>query len=189
MHIKKNMTAAAVVALMASTAANAQMFGNEYGSDLDNTRFQEGLAGTGTYGAWDRDATPGLNRNEFASGIYADWDRDNDLRITEDEYNMGAQRWYGPDYATPYATYDADQSGYIDQKEFGANWNDDYYNDWDLDDDGLLTEDEYGTGLYGRADVDQDKVITIEEEGWFEGWFDGDDVEAEIKDVGDVLDS
>ena len=29
-----------------------------------------------------------------------------------------------------------------------------------------------------------DHVISVEEEGWFDGWFDGDDAEAEIEEVG-----
>ena len=56
----------------------------------------------------------------------------------------------------------------------------------DADGDGLIPEDDWGTGLYGRADANRDTVITIEEEEWFEGWFDGDDTQAEIRDAGDV---
>ena len=52
---------------------------------------------------------------------------------------------------------------------------------------GHLTEDEFNTGVYDTVDSNDDKVVTVEEEGWFEGWFDGDDVEAEIEEVGDVI--
>ena len=37
------------------------------------------------------------------------------------------------------------------------------------------------------VDLNEDKVLTVEEEGWFEGWFDGDDIEVELDEVGDVL--
>ncbi len=46
---------------------------------------------------------------------------------------------------------------------------------------------EYSQGIYNMSDRDQDLVISIEEEGWFEGWFDGDDIEAEITTVGEVF--
>jgi hypothetical protein len=58
---------------------------------------------------------------------------------------------------------------------------------WDQNQDEVLDENEFSQGLYSTADLDEDQVITIEEEGWFEGWFDGDDIEAEIEDVGDVM--
>ncbi|SDY81036.1 hypothetical protein [Citreimonas salinaria] len=46
----------------------------------------------------------------------------------------------------------------------------------------LLAEDDYTTGIYETADLDENHVITVEEEGWF----DGDDVKAEIEEFGDV---
>ena len=182
----KHFMASAAAALLVSAAANAQMFGDTYGTDLDYDTFNTGLGESGIYDAWDRDDEVGLNDREFATGVFADWDRDNDLQITEEEYGLGTERWYGADYDRGFTDYDLDTSGYIDREEFGGGWDNEYYTTWDTDADGLLTEDEFGTGLYGRSDVNEDMVITVEEEGWFEGWFDGDDVSAEIEEVGDV---
>ncbi|MEI4263644.1 hypothetical protein [Roseovarius sp. D0-M9] len=159
---------------------------NDGNLELSSREFQTGFAETGTFDAWDRDGDAGLNEGEFATGMFADWDTDNDLEITEEEYDIGAERWYGADYNTPYTDWDADGSGNIDRTEFGAAWDNDYYTQWDADGDSLLSEDEYSTGIYNSADLDADQVITVEEEGWFEGWFDGDDVTAEIEEVGDV---
>lgn len=160
---------------------------NDGNLELTQEEFQTGFSGTGMFDAWDRDDDVGLSEGEFATGVYSDWDMDNDMQITEEEYTLGAERWYGPDYDTAFADYDLDSSGYIDTNEFGDAWDSEYYTRWDADSDALLTEDEYTTGIYDTADVDSNKVITVEEEGWFEGWFDGDDVEAEIEEVGDVL--
>lgn len=155
--------------------------------ELTDREFATGFAETGTFDAWDRDDTVGLSEGEFATGVFHSWDRDHDLQITEEEYSVGAERWYGADYDTPFTDYDLDTSGYIDRNEFGSAWDDEYYAGWDTDNDALLTEDEYTTGVYGTADLDSNLVISVEEEGWFEGWFDGDDVEVEIEEVGDVL--
>ena len=171
-------------------AANAQLFGDEYGTDLDTVRFNEGFGSTGYYDALDTDDDTFLNRSEYATGLYADYDRDNDLQITEDEFGLGTERYYGTGYTGgAFADYDRDASGYLDQSEFGEYYGTEYtgyYDDLDTDDDELLSAEEYGSGLYGAADANQDQVITIDEEGWFEGWFDGDDVEAEITEVGEV---
>jgi|GEM_PF-2271712 len=177
-------------ALLLAGTASAQMFGDTYGTDLDTNRFNSGLNETGYYNALDRNKDSRLDQSENATGIYRTFDRDRDLRITEDEYTMGTLRYHGADYEmTPFTDYDSDGSGYISQNEFRPLYDSGYHDDFvsfDGDGDGMLTSDEYSNGIYGRADANQDKVITVEEEGWFEGWFDGDDIEAEIKSVGDV---
>ncbi len=159
---------------------------NDGNLELSDSEFQTGFSETGTFDAWDRDNDAALAEGELATGTFADWDTDNDLEITEQEYQAGSQRWFGPDYATPYTDWDADASGTIDRTEFGQAWDTDYFSAWDADGDSLLTEDEYNAGLYNTADQNDDYVITVEEEGWFEGWFDGDDIEAEIEEVGDL---
>jgi hypothetical protein len=176
--------------LLAGTAA-AQMFGPDYGTDFTYDRFNEGLRTTGYYDAVDMNDDSLLDQSEYSRGLYADYDRDNDLQITTDEFETGYTRYMGEGTydSAMYDTYDADGSGYLDQQEFAGFYEQeygDYYTGLDADQDGLLSEDEYSTGLYNTADVNRDAVITIEEEGWFEGWFDGDDVEAEIQSVGDV---
>jgi len=177
-------------ALLLAGTASAQIFGDTHGTDMDTNRFNSGFNDSGYFNALDRDNDTVLNEGEYATGLYRTFDRDRDLRITEDEYTMGTQRYHGADYEmTPFTDYDTDGSGYLSQTEFrplyDSGYNDDFVS-FDGDGDGILTSDEYSNGLYGRADANQDMVIMVEEEGWFEGWFDGDDIEAEIESVGDV---
>ena len=186
MTMHKFLAAAATAALLAGPAS-AQMFGQEPGADLDFDQFQTGLGSSGYFDAWDADNDAGLTEGEFGTGMYADWDRDNDLQITEQEFTQGSERWFGEDFDTAFSDWDSDGDGVIDQQDFGENWDSDYYAQWDQNQDEVLDENEFSQGLYETADLDQDQVITIEEEGWVEGWFDGDDVEAEIQDVGDVM--
>ncbi len=185
MTFGKFLAATAATALLTAGAASAQMFGDEYGTDLTPTRFNEGFSQTGYYEAWDQNDDDMLDQDEFTTGIYADWDADNDNILTEDEFTTGAERWGVTD--TDFSTLDADGDGEVVYSEFNENWdNDAVYSTWDGDDDGLLNNDEFSTGLYDSADLDSDQVITVEEEGWFEGWFDGDDIEAEIQNVNEV---
>ena len=185
MTMHKYFAAAATAALLA-TPVSAQMFGEDHGTDLTQERFQTGFGETGAYGAWDRDDNAMLDENEFATGVYSTWDADNDLRITEREFEAGADRWFGEDFETAFSDWDADGDGVINQRDFAENWDRDYYAEWDVNRDEMLDEQEFGSGVYETADLDSDQVITIEEEGWFEGWFDGDDIEAEIEEVGDI---
>ncbi len=182
---------AAMLAVPAAVHAQDSWSNTDWDSDsnmeLNESEFNAGLSESGTYNAWDSDETAGLSEGEFATGMYSDWDADNDRQISEEEFNAGSERWYGSDYEGTFANYDTDESGFVDTNEFGSSWDNDYYAGWDTNDDSLLDENEFNTGVYGTVDTDDDKVVTIEEEGWFEGWFDGDDVEAEIRDVGEVL--
>ena len=170
---------ATATALLLASGASAQMW-------ADENEFRTGIADSGVYDAWDRDDEVGLNRDEFGTGIFTDWDRDNDMMISDEEYTAGYGRWYGAE-PTNWNEWDVNADGMLDRNEFADGWdNDTLFSDWDADSDNLITDDEWGTGIYGAADANQDMVITIEEEGWFEGWFDGDDVEAEIQSVGDL---
>ena len=185
MNMKTFLMSAAAAALTAGTAS-ADLF-VEYDRTTGYDGFQTGFNDTGYYDAWDRNDDDRIAENEFATGVYADWDTNNDMEITEDEYEVGAERWYGSDYDTSFGTWDLDRSETIDRNEFSQNWDSEYYAGWDTNEDTYLDRNEYSTGVYNTADLNNDTVIQIEEEGWFEGWFDGDDVEAEIEQVGDVM--
>jgi hypothetical protein len=178
-------------AILLAGAAAAQMLGPDYGTDLDYNTFNEGFQTTGYYDAVDVNDDTYLDESEFSTGLYADYDMNNDLQITQDEFETGYTRYFGADAydSSMYGTYDADGSGYLDQSEFSSYYGDeyrDYYAEIDADDDNLLSQDEFTTGAYNAADLDRNAVISIEEEGWFEGWFDGDDIEAEVESVGPV---
>lgn len=184
MTFRKFATVTAIASLLAVPAA-AQMY-DGFDSNAGYDGFTTGFNEAGYYDAWDSDSDNMLSDREFATGMYADWDSDNDVQISSDEYAVGAERWYGADHDGDFDTLDEDSSGYLDQSEWSAGWNNDYYTAWDSDSDGLLNNDEFSTGVYNTADLDADQYISVEEEGWFEGWFDGDDIEAEVKEVGDL---
>jgi len=184
MTFMKFATATAITALLAAPAT-AQMY-DGFDSSAGYDGFTPAFNETGYYDAWDSDSDGMLSDREFGTGMYADWDTDNNVQISSDEYAVGAERWYGADHDGDFDLLDEDKSGYLDQSEWSAGWNKDYYTAWDSDSDGLLNNDEFSTGVYNTADLDKDQYISVEEEGWFEGWFDGDDIEAEVKEVGDV---
>jgi hypothetical protein len=179
-------------AILLAGAATAQMFGPDYGTDLDTTRFSEGLAGTGIYEIIDINEDQYIDRDEYGYGLYADYDLDGDSEITDTEFERGYTRYRGDSEvydANMFSQYDADESGYLDYTEFDGYYGDNedfYFSGADMDMDERLDFNEYGTGLYNAADYDENQVLTIEEEGFFEGWFDGDDLEAEIQSLDEV---
>jgi hypothetical protein len=189
-----DMTRSVLATLLATSMAlpaAAQMLGPDYGTDYDRDTFNTGFMETGYYDAIDTDDDELISTNEYSTGLYADYDMDGNSEISDTEFENATDRYMGAGAydANTFGTYDADGSGYLDQQEFGSYYGDNmtqYYSGMDTDQSGYLDYNEYSTGLYDAADVNQDRVISIEEEGWFEGWFDGDDIEAEIETVGEV---
>ena len=181
----------AAAALIGASAASAQVFGDEIGTDYGYDGFERGFAETGYYDALDRDGDEMLSENEYATGLFTDYDRDADMMVSEDEFATGTQRYMGDAYdGGQFADYDANADGMVDRSEFRNFYGTEYtsmYTGADGDADGMLNRDEYGSSVYNTADADRDQVITIEEEGFFEGWFDGDDIEARVREVGDLM--
>ncbi|PRY92961.1 hypothetical protein BCF33_1825 [Hasllibacter halocynthiae] len=191
MTFKKLFATTAAAALVATAAAADVRLSDTIGTDFDRDTFNTGFADTGYFDALDRDRDTMLDENEYATGLYADYDTDNDVLISQDEFDTANVRYYGDAYqGGAFADYDANADGMLDQGEFGGFYGTDVaprFAEYDADQDGFLNSDEYASDLYDTADVNRDAVVTIEEEGFFEGWFDGDDIEAEVQTVGDVM--
>jgi hypothetical protein len=92
-------------------------------SSLDQQEFQSGFDGAGVFGDWDANDDDMLSQEEFTAGIgentddfqsrfgddaFGEWDADDDTSLTTEEFNEGV-----------YSGYDADESGTIEEPEFG----------------------------------------------------------------------
>jgi hypothetical protein len=179
------LTTTAIAALIAGSAS-AQMMEGDYATE---DQFLASYADTDHFEAWDQNDDMYLDHEEVATGLYTDWDADNDMQLSEAEFNEGVEDWFDGDgvIETEFSDWDGDGDGYVGQDEFATGWSDvDVSGTWDDDGDGLYSEQEFGSTVYNAADLDGNYRIDIEEEGFFEGWFDGDNVEAEIEQVGSL---
>ena len=78
-----------------------------------------------------------------------------------------------------YNTWDADKSGSVDYNEWGSRFdNDGMFSRWDSDRDGVLTNEEYGQGVYNTYDRDksgdwnEDEYNRFRDDSDNEGWLD-----------------
>lgn len=62
---------------------------------LDENEFRTGAANNNYYGDWDKDGDKMLNEREYTDGIFGLWDDDDDGAITNDEYTVRNDRYYG----------------------------------------------------------------------------------------------
>lgn len=95
------------------------------------------------------------------------------------------------DNSQAFTDWDADQSGYIDDEEFGTGIGEnDYFGAWDENEDDQITEDEFGTVGFDNWDADDSGFIDEQEynAGLFDTW-DSDNTDyldySEWDDAGD----
>ena len=71
--------------------------------------------------------------------------------------------WSETDGAS-YSQWDVNDDDMLDEEEFGAGFEDSgFFDDWDTNSDGFLEEEEFGTGLYDTYDRDDSGYLEEEE--------------------------
>jgi len=110
---------------------------------------------------WNADMEDGLTSDEFAEGVFGLWDADQDDQLTENEWNEGTSRWFNSDADTGvYGEWDADADGALTRDEFRTAFADrGGFAEWDASEDGLIDETEFGDGLFGILDDNDDGFL------------------------------
>lgn len=117
------------------------------------------------------DESIGAAEDVADADYFSDWDFDNDDILTLGEFRGG----FGPD--TGWEEYDLDNNDRLSPEEFGEafstyGWYEPgLYEEWDANDDDLLTEEEFETGLYDTLDANDDELLMREEFDENEGVF------------------
>ncbi len=90
---------------------------------IDENEFGTGFGSSGVWDTWDANDDDMIDENEWTAGIgdneadfnerfgetaWDDWDVNDDAMLDRDEFNTGV-----------YGAYDADDSGFIEEPEFG----------------------------------------------------------------------
>lgn len=189
MTLRPTATAVGLVALLASGGALAAVewefsdWDGDGNLELTEREFTTRATELGLYDEWDVDNDDLLDEDELYGGLYDTWDLDGDGLIGEDEFGESVERWFTEtDY--DFAAWDADDDGFLDEDEFRAAIAETgLYDTWIGDAEGI-GEEQFYSGYYEVADLDDDDVLTEDEFGWFEDTL-GTDVAAET--IGDPL--
>ncbi len=140
-------------------------------SYLDADEIAESADAASFFDAADADADSELDRDEIAGNAFRLWDRDGSEAVTEEEWKTGTDLWYPTkSKVTVFADIDNDGDSELDADEFaerfdlsalGESWQEQtytrdtfrsaYFELYDRDDDGKVTEDEwtYGASAFG----------------------------------------
>lgn len=127
-----------------------------------------------SFADFDTNADGSLDQEEFSTSFqnnFSESDTDADGSLSEDEFN-----------AANFSNADADDDGFVDEDEFNAGRTgmfgrfagDDAFGEFDTDGDGVLTNEEFGTGFSGTdwfKSYDMDEDNTINDTEFNEGIF------------------
>ena len=142
-------------------------------SYLDADEVAEWVDDEGVFTKWDEDVDSELDRDDIAYNAFDLWDADGNGKLTEEEWKEGTDLWY-PERATfaTYGDWDGDGDSELDRDEFtesfdwspiGEGWDvqtfDEktfrtaYFQLYDTDDDGKVSEAEWtaGSAAFGIA--------------------------------------
>lgn len=116
-----------------------------------------GTAASADLVAWDSTADSVLDETEFGAGFgqgdsFDIWDSDGDGLLSENEWGVGLENQIGAEY---------------NEDDWGL------FSDWDENEDALLDEAEFNSGVFGAYDLDDDDLWGDEEYGAWQddGWF------------------
>ena len=163
-------TLAAVAALAGASAAAQEIGAWDANSDglLEEAEFTEGVLGAGAFDRWDLDDDDLIGFSELASGLYGLWDADSDGELSVSEWDDAVDLWFGEqDVNLSEEAWDEDGNGTISEAEFaeGLQQTDLLARLDTVEDDSMLGEEEFASGLFNVADADDDDLLGEEEDG------------------------
>ncbi|WP_017731201.1 EF-hand domain-containing protein [Nafulsella turpanensis] len=140
-----------------------------YEWDKDNDRrwnseeFRSRVENVGLYEEWNMGNDEVFSENEFHGSYFDEWDDDNDGYLESDEYRVGYRDWRD-DYAENFTEWDLNQDNRLELAEYEAGMRETgLVDEWDVDRDGNLTEDEVNTGIFNSWDQNGDGYLEFDE--------------------------
>ena len=136
---------------------------------INETEWEEGMSlylsddvyDADLFNEWDQDDDSYLDEDEFSAGNYSHYDIDVNAGWDEVEFNAFTTTHY-------YDTWDRDNNNEIGVAEFEEGWSSympgsEYdaglFDEWDLDDNDILDDDEFAAGMYDYWDIDDSGYV------------------------------
>lgn len=152
--------------------------GKEYGSfadyDADENNFltarelTRGLEDREFYGEWDKNDDQMLDEREFAAHFYTVVDVNEDDRIDRDEFEF-VKANFDQFSDTTFSKWDKNKNDWLDNDEFFTQVEDaEVFDDWDTNDTDNVEYNEYGKGVVGMWDGNDDGFLELDEFGFEE---------------------
>lgn len=148
-----------------TTGSTFADFDSNGDNSLDRNEFETSF--NNNFADSDADGDGNLNQDEFNSANFLNADADKDGSVTQAEFDAGVDGMFGA-YAVSedFGTFDTDGDGVLNNEEFGTGFSGtDQFGNYDANSDSSLTDTEINDGLYGDFDTNADGMIDETEFG------------------------
>lgn len=116
------------------------------------------------YNDWNQDDDPYLDDEDLYISSFEVWDVDEDDVLSEDEWVVAFDHYFGDYVVSEYNDIDLDDDNAISYDEYYQIVEESgYYLDWNMDKDDYISEEELSEGIFSRWDVNNDLYLDKEE--------------------------
>lgn len=145
----------------------------DYDNDaLINYSEFERTFGKNYYNDWNQNDDPYLDDEDFLVSTFNIWDVDEDNQLTEEEWIIGFDYYFGNYVISAYDVVDENDDDLISYEEYYNVLNDtEFYRDWDLNEDNIIHEEELTAGVFERWDLENDGVLDVDEYAAFDSYY------------------
>lgn len=124
------------------------------------------------YQDWNKTDDEYLDDDEFHQVVYNVWDANDDRRLSEEEWTMGYDYYYGAHVIVDYDKIDLNKDNYLVMNEFenvltGTN----FFVEWDTDKNLQIDEKELAHGVFERWDIDNSGKLEPDEFAEFDSYY------------------
>lgn len=125
------------------------------------------------YSTWSEGAEPqGILEEGFFRESFAGLDTDNDGFLSDEEWLVGYNYFYDEYLVEEVGFIDADNDGMIDFDEYyDVIYNTEYFTDVDLDSDNYISEHELAEYVFNNWDIDDNGVLSKYEWNSFKAYY------------------
>lgn len=154
-----------ITVFMEDTTAGFADFDTDGDGNLDQDEFLTSFPNI--FEDADADGDGSLSEEEFNQANFGNADADDDGLIDEDEWTAGVTGMFGGYVGEDdFGTFDTNADGELSDEEFGLGFSEtDWFGNYDMDDDDLLSDVEWNEGLFGDWDTNDDTFLDETEFG------------------------
>lgn len=113
---------------------------------------------------WDRQDDDFLDDEDFYQAYYEAMDADDDKGVSEDEFSMAFEYFNRGEFAGSYQDWDIDDDFILTYEEYQAGlYESTFFSEWDFNGDGQLDDKELATGLFRVFDINDNGLVDKDE--------------------------
>lgn len=124
------------------------------------------------YDDWDRKDDGYLDDEDFFQIYYDVMNRDDDDGVSEEEFSWAYEYYNRGEFRDEYENWDVNDDFILTYEEYQAGlYESTFFRLWDFNDDGKLSEEELATGMFRVFDINDDGMVDRDEYDTYKDYY------------------